>query len=579
MHNPKIAENEVQRFEKEVQQKMEELAFSPSAAVWANVEKAISVEKKRRIPFFWLWLLPALLLMGGTGLYWMTGHTMKSPKGSDKPNGQPVALRANNIPSTANAPQQAGTAQPGKDPVTNAQPANKEENAGKDQLTNSQSSSIDPGPAFVPSNVPRSNAGSANTTPHYREIAKNNRARVITKADNPYFAARGTTTQARGTTSLSKGATSFPKDITSLSKGAPSPPKGTATRAKGATSRTETEAATTQGEVTTAEGIGTQQEEDDSRAPSGVGTPAVEKTINPLWSDIHLRPVNLKSIAAIQAAPLAKRPALAKALPGPKRPWEAGFTGGIGISSINQTLFKRASVVANDSRNLAAPVPVTGSASQTYVSKIRPDLSFWAGIFLQKPILNHLSVSFGLNLHYYSTKVSTGDKVVNNASNYYYSPAASLLSYASAPSPVQSYPYYAAGDKQSFINRYYFLEIPGSIQWQITHTRTLPLFWELGGSLSYLMGSNAIYYNTKAGVYYKDGQVSNRTQFNLSTALMVSLPLKGFQMQVGPQLQYGVTSLLNSESSGGQHLFYGGVKLVIFPGKLHKPGRRLFHGQ
>lgn len=250
------------------------------------------------------------------------------------------------------------------------------------------------------------------------------------------------------------------------------------------------------------------------------------------------------------------------------------------MSSLNQTLFKSSAVTANDTRNLAAPVAVTGlTATKNYVSKIRPDLSFWAGIFLQKPILNNLSVSVGLNLHYYSAKVYTGDKVVNNASNYYYSPATSLLASAAAPTPAQYYPYYTAGDNQTFINRYYFLEIPGSIQWQISHNRIMPLFWEVGGTLSYLMSSNAIYYNTKAGVYYKDGNVSNKTQFNLSTALMVGIPFSGLQMQVGPQLQYGVTNLLNTQNSGGQHLFYGGLKLVIFPGKLHKSSKHLFREQ
>ena len=118
-------------------------------------------------------------------------------------------------------------------------------------------------------------------------------------------------------------------------------------------------------------------------------------------------------------------------------------------------------------------------------------------------------------------------------------------------------------------------QIPGSVQWQLTHNRQLPVFWEGGFSLSYLMGSNALYYNDKAGVYYKDGSVTNKFQFNLSTALLVGIPFKGVNLQVGPQIQYGLTSLLNTQNSG-QHLFYGGLKIAVIPGKLHKAGHRQF---
>jgi hypothetical protein len=56
---------------------------------------------------------------------------------------------------------------------------------------------------------------------------------------------------------------------------------------------------------------------------------------------------------------------------------------------------------------------------------------------------------------------------------------------------------------------------------------------------------------------------------------MVGIPFQGVNLQVGPQVQYGLTSLLNTQNSG-QHLFYGGLKMVVIPGKSHKAGRRLF---
>src|SRR5258708_7311574 len=245
MHDPKTSDREVQRFEKEVQQKMEELEFSPSAAVWANVEKAVRVEKKRRVPFFWLFFLPALLLMGGARFYFMGSHKNPSSLNANKMTGQ-ASNAANATPRTLTGKEIAT-------PPTKKEPCS------------------------------RNHALAANTKP---------------------------------------------LDQSTIGKGDAIP----------------------------------------------LDKPAAS-------ASIHLNPVNVKSIVGIQAAPLAKSPALARTRLTPKRAWEAGFTGGVGMSSLNQTLFKRSAVTANDTRNLAAPIPVTGAAAPTYVSQILPDLSFWAGIF------------------------------------------------------------------------------------------------------------------------------------------------------------------------------------------------------
>src|SRR5690242_9167984 len=63
MHDPK--------FEKEVQQKMAELEFSPSESVWANVDAAINGRRRRRAGMFWRFALPGLLLVAGGAWYFL----------------------------------------------------------------------------------------------------------------------------------------------------------------------------------------------------------------------------------------------------------------------------------------------------------------------------------------------------------------------------------------------------------------------------------------------------------------------------------------------------------------------------
>ncbi len=52
-------------FEKQVQEKMDQLGFDPSDAVWTAVDKEINKNKKRRRPLFILFLFSGLLLAGG----------------------------------------------------------------------------------------------------------------------------------------------------------------------------------------------------------------------------------------------------------------------------------------------------------------------------------------------------------------------------------------------------------------------------------------------------------------------------------------------------------------------------------
>ncbi|MEO6843615.1 MAG: hypothetical protein ABI184_00505, partial [Ginsengibacter sp.] len=63
---------EQNNFEKNVQQKLEELKIPPSDAVWDNVEKKIGKKKRDRRLIFILFFLILFLLSGG---YWLFHST------------------------------------------------------------------------------------------------------------------------------------------------------------------------------------------------------------------------------------------------------------------------------------------------------------------------------------------------------------------------------------------------------------------------------------------------------------------------------------------------------------------------
>lgn len=99
-----------QEFERSVQQKMEELSFTPSAPVWEKLEKELRTKKRRRR--FALWLLPAVLSGLAVGFWLYNGgvFNMQDTISENKRiqnrtvenrNQPPIATKQKNLP-TAN---------------------------------------------------------------------------------------------------------------------------------------------------------------------------------------------------------------------------------------------------------------------------------------------------------------------------------------------------------------------------------------------------------------------------------------------------------------------------------------------
>jgi hypothetical protein len=245
--------------------------------------------------------------------------------------------------------------------------------------------------------------------------------------------------------------------------------------------------------------------------------------------------------------------------------WEAGFTGGVGIANVRQDLAGAKRAYDNMNAVYAAAAPILRVVPNYPPSDIKPGISYMAGIFVRRPILKKAALSIGLNLHYYSSRILTGNRVDNNSSP---APGTTIsLFYISLAAPqVHSYPYYNAGDSHPFTNKYYFVELPVAIQLPLNHSKRLPLLWEGGLSVSRLLSLDALYYDQGAGVYYKDRDAYNKTQVNVHTSVMFRLSWLGGQIQVGPQFGYGLTNLFNQKADAG-HLLYGGIKFNLIAGR------------
>ena len=270
---------------------------------------------------------------------------------------------------------------------------------------------------------------------------------------------------------------------------------------------------------------------------------------------------NQRQTQTIKAARLNNKATIAIArLQKKTRPWEAGFVAGGGLSRLNRLNASEAAAAV--SSTASSFYRINGSsAGNAYISDVRSDAAFSGGVYLQKAIADRWTFNTGLTLHYYSSRITIGQQV-----NTYVQTSASFVNSA-ALATLPSAAVYSAGDHEVYTNRYYFLELPLNMQWQVNHSHLLPLFLEGGFSLARLMSANALLYDSETGLYSKQGNDINKTQVYASSALMAGLPFHGLHIQIGPQVQYGLTPIVDGHSLGDQHFFYAGVRLVVIPGK------------
>jgi hypothetical protein len=258
-----------------------------------------------------------------------------------------------------------------------------------------------------------------------------------------------------------------------------------------------------------------------------------------------------------------------------KHPWYIGFAAGAGGSTIyspvgtalvtgmpsNSNYYSFAgnstSSAAGLPQNLPLATRANAAASKRNGTNVSPNYSYWAGIYGEKRLSGRWSFDIGLNLHYYSVRFRTEYQV-----NAYAPSSASLLVATPVTYAANAANSSGSGTEQTYLNNYYFLEVPLTAQWKLNRSRSMPLFWRGGAVLSYLMSSNGLFFDNSTGSYKSDNGVARRKEASVKTGLAVGLPVRGVQIQAGPEVQYALTSMLRTGSGGG-HLVYGGMRVAL----------------
>jgi hypothetical protein len=511
-------------FEKHVQKKLEELEFDPSANVWKKVEEEIKKDKKRRIPLLWIFLLSGLLL---SGTYWIF-FTQK--------NGNERNIAVNKINEVKSEKVNAADSQISDKNLIEADKKNdkqsesdiQQQTLGNEKRNLAEKKSV----PFISKNEKIKSEKNKAKDLQVGDESKNEK--VKSKKNK---AADSQIEKIKNKNENSAG-----NDVVVNNKNE----KIKSKEIKAADSQIEDEKMKNKNED------GAENDVVVNNKNEKIKNKEIKAADSQIEDESKNENEKNKNINAADSQ-VSKSSVSDKIKTKKENPLQLGFTAGIGSSGVNNILGSSYFAPAN-SFNTAPGFPAVHNPSS-----IQSDLSFYAGIFLKKSFSKRISLSAGLNYHYYSTKIRTGDA---GDSVVYVYPSAYSLS-AAVPQAI----YYRSGSTHNYTNHFHFIEMPVLMNIQLNSNQKLPIIWQAGFSLSYLLHTDALQFDPVSGVYYKNNSAFNKTQVNAITGFAIGFYKNKNLIQVGPEIQYGLTNILQSNLNTKQHFFYGGLKLSLIPQK------------
>ncbi len=241
----------------------------------------------------------------------------------------------------------------------------------------------------------------------------------------------------------------------------------------------------------------------------------------------------------------------------PKIKW--GIDLSVGISNFKKNVF---SIYDGQKSSLmdynSSPVSGGGGnapASIRSPSSIQSNPAFRVGITGEMKISGKSSISSGLRYAYYSNRIKVGtytDTVIALSNTF---------SQASRADAIYRGTYH-----QDYNNRFHFIQLPIQYQLQLNKGIKLPITWDAGVSVGYLISTNSLVYDTTAGgIYYRSKDAFNKVQLNLNTGLSFRFGNKSkVQWSLGPELSLGLNKLMKSDFTTKQYLHYSGITGRIF---------------
>jgi hypothetical protein len=402
MANKKLMCMHEQDFEKQVQQKMEELSLTPSAPVWQKVEKQIRTKKDRRRLIFWL--LPLLLVGGGAG--WMLWSTPKE--------GAPA-----NTVRVLKQPSVSSQSVTGSTPALSA-PANE-----RDEKNTTASS---------PQDVTEFPHTTINNQP--KRTAQQPKPSKITHPK------------------LTAPTASAGQEVAYMEKTAASPTSDLA-------AETHKKVLVTDATVMRQEAVTSKEIAITSQEKVPIPAGATDSAATFLQQETETKTTEILPPAATiaTAASAADSTAVTQTAPAQMMntsKWQWTVHAEAGITSVWSTLFQLPTTRSYDA--FSSPVQYSGGNNffAYYPSPQDEGLAFSAGLTAKRIVSRRTKLTAGLQYNFYSTRLAVGQQKNTTAT--------ATVPYARQSMAAPNA--YLPGTQNDYTNRYHFIQLPIGLEFQ-----------------------------------------------------------------------------------------------------------------
>lgn len=498
-------------FEKKVELRLEELSFTPSDAVWQNVELQIRQRKRRRRFFFW-WLPVGLLCLGTAGwfLYYST---------SSAPVQEHLAVvhHLQNTDASSSAQPVTSTK---KEQVVAEGEINKKESIAKN--VNEKPTVKKAKQQEVPVAVQQVNSNKT----------KAGKQTILTESKQPAAVVFKPTVQHKESI---------------VKKESNTTPLQPVVKKEEEVVKHDAVVTNKKEEIKTGEPVVVNKKEEVKPEPVAVvSQPEVKATDVAVATSPQEKIVADSSTTASNVKPAAQKPASPT-----KRKVEWFARLGTGVSDMSEFSSVVFAPFAADAYSSGSQSSAGSGTVYNRQSPVKPGTGFSAGIELRTIAKKRSSFSVGFNYAYYSTSLKTGSMVYANT----------LFNVSNYNSYVNNY--MRAGDSATFHNHYNYFELPFLYHLRISKQQKRPLSLNTGLSYNYMFASNANYYSRSSGAYYYDKSLFNHSQLHFKLGLSSSFIKKeDYPLQVGLQYQFGMTGIWKQSLTLNQHLSYTGIEVL-----------------
>lgn len=526
------------KFEKQVQEKLEELRFVPSSSVWDSIEGQLPPEKKQPGTLLWSSLIVAAVAVCGYLFFY------------------PQINSYNDTTSTQSIASSGSKTQKHTESIKPAVP-----------------NSVNPG-AQTGSDAPSTAAGeiakTENSIPSYQQqlTVKN-----VTAKDKSTVGKR--TGESNSSTALSVAQEKNNRPVSSAREGGVS-----------ASSAKNIPVATAKENVAASSGkknlpVATAKD-NVSLTPAKDNTPVAPGKDLSDKSATNDQPAFLTSAAkapedntARMMLPAAingvkydhafKVDASIKSLDLPsgtaklnkKKKWSLELSASAGQSIYNEGKVNKLFTAAEPNyMNRNEPNPAFGIwIRPSEPSEVKPGIGYSVGLNTRYEITSMVSVTAGVHYTQLSTTMKTGDEMTRTIT---------IENDFGQKRDIEHY--YDGGYTNDYTNRYHFVELPLLLYVQLNRGKKVPLYINGGVSVSSLVNTNAMHYDASKNIYYEDKEFFNKTFLNFQGGASAHFfAAKRFSLLVGPQVSYGTTELLKSQFNNGssKHSLFIGLKAGV----------------